>query len=101
MLAILQVLFRHGARTPVTPDDKYWKNTNWDVCGNKLESLLTALRKGSDKKLPFPDLDVYDKETLKREEKCIDQAWDLKIVQGGCSKGELTKLGQQQVRFCL
>lgn len=92
----VQVLFRHGARTPVTPDDKFWKNTNWDVCGNKLESLLMSLRKGSDKKLPFPDLDVYDKDTLKPEEKCIDQAWDLKVMQGGCSKGELTKLGQQQ-----
>lgn len=77
--------------------DDYWKGTTWDVCGDKLTALTKSLRKGADKKLPVPKLAMFDKETLKPQETCIDQSWNQKIVKGGCSKGELTKLGQEQV----
>jgi lysophosphatidic acid phosphatase type 6 len=93
----MQVLFRHGARTPVTRSDEYWKGTTWDVCGEKLEALTKSLRKGTEKTLPVPNIAVLDKETLKLQETCIDQSWDAKIIKGGCSQGELTKLGQEQV----
>jgi hypothetical protein len=85
----------------VTPSDEFWRGTTWDVCGAKLEALTKCLRKGAEKKLPFPKLAVVDKDTLKPQEKCIDQSWDEKIIQGGCSKGELTILGQEQVSTTL
>jgi lysophosphatidic acid phosphatase type 6 len=93
----MQVLFRHGARTPVTRNDEYWKDTNWNVCGEKLEALTKSLRKGAEKTLPVPNLAVFEKETLKLQDTSIDQSWDAKIIKGGCSQGELTVLGQEQV----
>ena len=81
----------------MTPTDEYWKGTKWDVCGDRLEALTKSLRRGAERGLPVPNLAVFDKETLKPQEKCIDQSWEKKIMPGGCSKGELTKLGQEQV----
>lgn len=81
----------------MTSNEEYWKGTTWDVCGDKLESLTKSLRKGAEKKLPVPNLAVFDKVSLKPQETCIDQSWDHKVIKGGCTKGELTKLGQEQV----
>ena len=83
----------------MTPTDEYWKGTKWDVCGDRLEALTKSLRRGAERGLPVPNLAVFDKETLKPQEKCIDQSWEKKIMPGGCSKGELTKLGQEQVHI--
>lgn len=76
----VQVVFRHGARTPLTP--KYWEGTRWDVCG---EAFAKA------------PLTVRDHDTGEAQPECIDGD-KLTHYDGGCTRGELTKLGQVQVR---
>jgi hypothetical protein len=73
------VIFRHGARTPLTA--KHWEGTSWDVCGTTL--LKAPIR-------------VTDHTTGSIQQTCIDNE-PIKY-QGGCLRGELTLLGQAQVR---
>eukprot|EP00884_Botryococcus_braunii_P023598 jgi/Botrbrau1/9922/Bobra.0012s0021.1 len=83
-LRIVQAVFRHGARTPLT--DKYWQGVTWEKgldCGqleNTLKLNLTDLLGGPQ---PFCAHDDKQAKTF---------------YPGGCSKGELTLLGQKQAQ---
>ena len=74
----MQVVFRHGARTPLTKN--FWQGTVWDVCGSAF---------------PQPPLQVSDAHTGASRPECIDA--ELIHYDGGCTRGELTLLGQVQV----
>lgn len=77
--AHLQVIFRHGARTPLTT--KHWEGTKWDVCRSKTK---------------LPELRVHDHDSGEATPQCIDGD-NLVHYSGGCTRGELTSLGQSQV----
>lgn len=95
----MQVLFRHGARTPLASSDAYWKGTSWNVCGERYEALVKSLRRGSEKKQPLLPLSVVDRISKEPKERSIDEALATEgLYPGGCSKGELTKLGQERVK---
>ena len=76
----MQVVFRHGARTPLTK--QYWHGTTWDVCGCAFM---------------HPQVKVVNAMTGEAETDFIDG--QLTHYEGGCTRGELTVLGQIQVRL--
>jgi hypothetical protein len=76
----MQVVFRHGARTPLTPN--FWEGTKWDVCGPAFK---------------LAPLHVTDHNTGEPQLECIDGK-ELVHYEGGCTRGELTRLGQVQAR---
>lgn len=76
----MQVVFRHGARTPLT--QRYWEGTKWDVCGSAYHR---------------PEMVVRDIATGEVQVESRDGT-ALVHYDGGCTKGELTLLGQTQVR---
>ncbi|DBA85742.1 hypothetical protein WJX77_001343 [Trebouxia sp. C0004] len=80
-LKLVQVVFRHGARSPLTK--RYWEGQEWDVCGKAFEPV----------KLEIRSLDGGEQPVSGH-----DQAQRNIKLPGGCHKGELTKLGQQQAR---
>ncbi|DBB06874.1 TPA: hypothetical protein ACH3X3_009533 [Trebouxia sp. C0006] len=80
-LKLVQVVFRHGARSPLTK--RYWDGQEWDVCGKPFEPV----------KLEIRSLDGGEQPVSGH-----DQAQRNIKLPGGCHKGELTKLGQQQAR---
>lgn len=91
-----QVLFRHGARTPLTR--KYWEGSVWDGCGDAFGHAVAALRGVKDRgsRVDLPRMKVFDKHTQQRQESYIDGE-NLVHYPGGCTRGELTKVGQRQV----
>lgn len=93
-----QVLFRHGARTPLTR--RYWDGSIWDDCGDAYTHAVAALRRseGLGAQGSLPGLHVFDKRTKQPQEEFIDGE-RLVYYQGGCTRGELTKVGQRQVCF--
>ncbi|KAK9915420.1 hypothetical protein WJX75_008934 [Coccomyxa subellipsoidea] len=83
-LKLVQIVFRHGARTPLT--DSYWAGVKWEA-GNDCGILPGALQ------LAVTDLNGGPQPPLSH-----DAVQARTQLPGGCTKGELTKLGQQQAR---
>jgi lysophosphatidic acid phosphatase type 6 len=82
-LRLVQVVFRHGARTPLSK--KYWPALvdRWDVCS-----------------LPFDPVpvDVKDENGAPRPENVHNKLQVETVFNGGCHKGELTREGHIQAR---
>ncbi|GAB4814148.1 hypothetical protein N2152v2_001194 [Parachlorella kessleri] len=82
-LRLVQVVFRHGARTPLA--SRYWQELveKWDVCGQAYEPCPLLVVSPNGRPRPFNEDDFN--QVSKR-------------YPGGCSKGELTKEGQLQAQ---
>jgi lysophosphatidic acid phosphatase type 6 len=83
-LKLVQVVFRHGARTPLSKF--YWPELidKWDVCGQLYE--------------PVP-IHVTEEDGSPRPVNSHDKQQVATIYPGGnCHKGELTREGQRQAR---
>ncbi|CAL8468369.1 g7909 [Coccomyxa elongata] len=83
-LKLVQIVFRHGARTPLT--DSYWDGVRWEAgsdCGTLSGALRIALTDMNGGPQPPPSHDAVQARTQ---------------LPGGCTKGELTKPGQRQAR---
>lgn len=80
-LKLVQVVFRHGARTPLT--HRYWQTwgATWPDCHGKAEAVRLAISAADGGSQPVSAHDKAQRETK---------------LPGGCSKGELTTLGQKQ-----
>lgn len=78
---LVQAVFRHGARSPLTDRQYLWKGHVWDVCGS-IDSQI--------------ELDVRDLAGGPRPPCRSDQKQINTKLEGGCSKGELTLEGQKQ-----
>lgn len=93
---LTQVLFRHGARTPLTR--RYWEGSVWEDCGDAYGHAVAALRGEEHRSstVDLPKMNVFDKHTQKPQVTCIDGE-NLVHYPGGCTRGELTKVGQRQV----
>lgn len=83
-LKLVQVVFRHGARTPLSK--LYWPELvdKWDVC----EQLYT----------PIPVQVVDEDGNGERPVNSHDAEQVATVFAGGCSRGQLTREGQQQAR---
>lgn len=82
-LKLVQVVFRHGARTPLSK--KYWPKLvdSWDVCGESYSPVPVVVMAENGDPRPIN----------RHNEQQIATKFD-----GGCHKGELTRLGQIQAR---
>lgn len=82
-LQLVQVVFRHGARTPL--GKRYWPELGpkWDVCGKAFDAVPVEVL----------SLDGRPRPTNPDDQRQVDQRYE-----GGCSKGELTLVGQEQAR---
>ncbi|KAG7667940.1 hypothetical protein Ndes2526B_g01646 [Nannochloris sp. 'desiccata'] len=82
-LKLVQVVFRHGARTPLSKN--YWPELvdQWDVCGQLFD--------------PVP-INVIEESGAARPVNSHDAQQVATKLPGGCSKGELTREGQRQAR---
>jgi len=80
-LKLVHVVFRHGARTPLT--DKFWEGQVWDCCGEPYKEARVEIHtKGGG---PQPVSGKNDEQVST-------------VLAGGCHKGELTILGKIQAR---
>lgn len=79
----MQVVFRHGARTPLTA--KYWPQlvNAWDVCGQVYD--------------PVP-VHVLAEDGSPRPKNSHNEQQMATMLPGNCHKGELTREGQHQAR---
>jgi hypothetical protein len=80
-LKLVQVVFRHGARTPLTDETYLWEGQEWNCCGKAYEAV------------PLRLLNVNGGPASTNDH---DQKQMSTVLPGGCSKGELTKVGQLQ-----
>ena len=82
-LKLVQIVFRHGARTPLSAN--YWPQLvdKWDVCGQLYD--------------PIP-INVIDETGQPRPVNSHNAKQMATILDGGCHKGELTREGQHQAR---
>ncbi|WIA35594.1 hypothetical protein OEZ86_004015 [Tetradesmus obliquus] len=80
-LRLVQVVFRHGARTPLTDASYLWEGQEWNVGGPAYKAV------------PLQLFDVNGGPAGPNEH---DQKQVFTKLAGGTSKGELTKLGQLQ-----
>jgi hypothetical protein len=82
-LKLVQVVFRHGARTPLSKN--YWPELvdQWDVCGQLFDPVA---------------IDVIEESGGARPVNSHDAQQVATKLPGGCSKGELTREGQRQAR---
>lgn len=82
-LKLVQVVFRHGARTPLSAN--YWPDLvdAWDVCGKLYDPVPVEVIDETGKPRPVNDHNAKQMAT---------------ILNGGCHKGELTREGQHQAR---
>lgn len=108
---------RHGARTPLT--DSYWEGVRWEAgrdCGTlagALQVAVTDMKGGPQPPLSHDAIQVcfYSQfhSALLVQECCQQHDHMLTVMAflcrqartllpGGCTKGELTKPGQQQAR---
>ena len=79
-LRFVQVVFRHGARAPLT--EKYGAHSHkWDYCHRAYE--------------PVP-IDIKGLEGTKRPQSQSDERQKKVVFKGGCKKGQLTHMGQVQ-----
>lgn len=78
-LMLVQVIFRHGARTPLTPN--FWQGVEWDCCGNPFKPAPVEIKHRSGGERPHSASDARQMGTA---------------LPGGCHKGELTILGKMQ-----
>jgi hypothetical protein len=83
----VQIVFRHGARTPLTEQPYLVLGHQWgrDICGTAYQG--GARLKLVDRQGNAPPMSAVDE----AQQKCI-------LAGGGCHRGELTLLGQRQVR---
>ncbi|GBF94338.1 hypothetical protein Rsub_06960 [Raphidocelis subcapitata] len=86
----LNVVFRHGARTPLTDETHLFLGHEWgaDVCGAAYPGGARLKVLGIDGR-PSPPSPEDEKQRACR------------LPGGACHKGELTRLGQQQARAAL
>lgn len=82
-LKLVQVVFRHGARAPLAK--KYWPRLveKWDVCGQAYA--------------PVPVVIMAENGSPRPKNSHNESQIATKFL-GGCHKGELTRLGQNQAR---
>lgn len=80
-LRLVQVVFRHGARTPLTSKRELWKGVAWDVCGRAYPAMPVRLYSTSGEADPPCPGNIKQLAT---------------VYEGGCHKGELTLVGQGQ-----
>ena len=82
-LLMVQVVFRHGARTPLTSRHDFWKDQTWSCCGDAPYG-------------PQPQIHLMNK----AGEASPPHAHNLKQMsrklEGGCFQGQLTTVGHQQ-----
>ncbi|KAK9804090.1 hypothetical protein WJX73_005951 [Symbiochloris irregularis] len=78
------MVVRHGARTPLTP--KYWDGASW-FPGKDCGQLYQAVR------LDLSSADGGPVSPSTHNQRQIDT-----VLPGGCSKGALTHMGQQQAK---
>lgn len=81
-LELVQVVFRHGARTPLSK--RYWPELveAWDVCGRMYDPIAMDIKSEDGRSSrPINEHDAAQVST---------------VFNGGCHKGELTKQGQAQ-----
>ena len=81
-LQLVQVVFRHGARSPLAK--RYWPElgAEWDVCGEPTfaPAAVEVSTEAGAPRPPNPD-----------DLRQVDE-----VLPGGCSRGQLTLLGHQQ-----
>eukprot|EP00879_Flechtneria_rotunda_P022167 GHRR01023390.1.p1 GENE.GHRR01023390.1~~GHRR01023390.1.p1 ORF type:complete len:166 (+),score=43.24 GHRR01023390.1:140-637(+) len=80
-LRLVQVVFRHGARTPLTDASYLWEGHEWNVCGCAYKAV------------PLQLLDIHGGPATTNAH---DQKQMSTVLPGGCSKGQLTQVGQLQ-----
>ena len=99
---------RHGARSPLTK--RYWAGQTWDVCGKSFEPVAIEISSLDGGEQPKSDHDQAQvRVNLSHHATTVHEAISLSSLSvvpfplqrniklpGGCHKGELTKLGQQQ-----
>lgn len=80
-LKLVQIVFRHGARSPL--GKKYWPELvdAWDVCGTEYDGVPLNITTVEGAERPVNEHDKQQVET---------------VFKGGCRKGELTRIGQRQ-----
>lgn len=83
-LKLVQVVFRHGARSPL--GRSFWPELvdAWDVCGT-IEELKKPVA------LHITTVDGQPRPVNSHDHEQVNT-----ILKGGCRKGELTKIGQKQ-----
>lgn len=72
----------HGARTPLGKAAFLWEGQEWDVCGRAFDSVPLTLLDAAGQ--PEPPANQHDAQQVATR------------LAGGCSKGELTLIGQMQ-----
>ncbi|KAG2424099.1 hypothetical protein HXX76_014774 [Chlamydomonas incerta] len=82
-LVLVQVVFRHGARTPLSDRAELWEGVAWDVCGEAYKAAGVRLFSTSGVENPVSRHDKRQRSVQ---------------FPGGCRKGELTRVGQAQAR---
>ncbi|KAG2486402.1 hypothetical protein HYH03_014979 [Edaphochlamys debaryana] len=82
-LVLVQAVFRHGARTPLSSRREMWAGVEWDVCGEAYKAAALRLLSTAGVENPVSKHDLRQRSV---------------VLEGGCRKGELTLLGQQQAR---
>ena len=82
-LKLVQVVFRHGARTPLSSN--YWPALvkEWDVCGKLYDAHPITVMEENGQPRPVNEHDAKQVAT---------------VYPGNCHKGELTREGQRQAR---
>ncbi|GAX81189.1 hypothetical protein CEUSTIGMA_g8622.t1 [Chlamydomonas eustigma] len=81
-LKLVQVVFRHGARTPLGKHTDFWKDDPlWDMCNGEHKRVQLDIKSTTGE--PNPTSSHNEKQKARR-------------MPGGCFAGELTNLGHQQ-----
>ncbi|GIL63317.1 hypothetical protein Vafri_17410 [Volvox africanus] len=80
-LLLVQVVFRHGARTTLSNRSELWRGQQWDVCGEAYQAAAMRLFSTAGVENPVSKHDLRQRAV---------------VLEGGCRKGELTLLGQSQ-----
>jgi len=86
-LKLVQVVFRHGARTPLSSSWKEaksdWPNIKWDVCGCAYPMVPLRVTTADGQPPPPNPSDIQQTVTA---------------LEGGCHMGQLTEKGQRQAK---
>lgn len=76
-LVLVQAVFRHGARTPLS--SQYYNQTHWDICPSKYEGV---------------DIEISDEHGGQQPPPILDPSTPQ--LPGSCSMGTLTSIGYEQ-----